>query len=137
MTNPNGWPNADEPGVPMTEGAHVLRHRASGAEIVALWSGYDWLDATCDFGAAHAADCYDYLGPCLTPAEVAAREAAARREGIEAAAREVDCGCAARPDVLARLAESGRKRASYLCSYGDACCALQAMEIRALKGDKT
>jgi hypothetical protein len=65
-------------------------------------------------------------------AEVAARVEAARREGIEAAAAQSDCGCASRQDVLARYAEAGHKRASYLCSHGDACCALNAIAIRAL-----
>lgn len=132
---------------------------------------------------------YRYLGPCITPDEVAAREAAAaeamreacearirtypidcemrpytamevvnrdialadeiaalplpaadalaraldqaRKEEREACAQEVDCGCAARADVLARLATDGEKRASYLCVHGDVCCALQAAAIRA------
>lgn len=34
-----------------------------------------------------------YLGPCLTPAEVAAREAAAWRAAVEAAAADMACGC--------------------------------------------
>ena len=133
-----------------------------------------------------------YLGPCLAPDEVAAREAAAaeamreacakicdhnasivdvytyagpkeggpyaplarkfrslplpaadalaraldraRAEEREACAQEVDCGCAARADVLARLATDGEKRASYLCIHGDVCCALQAATIRAQGG---
>jgi hypothetical protein len=36
-----------------------------------------------------AARNFSYLGPCLLPTEVAAREAAARREGIEAALKIV------------------------------------------------
>lgn len=59
--------------------------------------------------------------------------AAARREGIEAAAKEVDCGCAIRDAVLERLEAQGQKQASYLCQHGNACCALQAAEIRTLK----
>lgn len=50
----------------------------------------------------------------------------------KACAQDTDCGCLARADVLARLAEAGHKRASYLCSHGDVCCALQAAAIRAL-----
>jgi hypothetical protein len=61
---------------------------------------------------------------------VAAREAAAAEAMREACAAEMDCGCAARPDVLARLAEAGRKRASYLCPHGDVCCALASVDLR-------
>lgn len=63
---------------------------------------------------------------------VAAREAAAFKRGLEAAAREVDCGCGIRDAVLERLESHGHKRASYLCSHGDVCCALAAAAIRAL-----
>ena len=63
------------------------------------------------------------------------RAVAARREGIEAAATEVDCGCDIRDAVLERLEAQGQKRASYLCQHGDVCCALQAAEIRALLED--
>lgn len=60
-----------------------------------------------------------------------ARERAARREGMEEAAKEVDCGCDIREAVLARLESQGEKRASYLCTHGDVCSALQAAAIRA------
>lgn len=69
----------------------------------------------------------------LVDRRIAAREAAARRKGIEAAAKEVDCGCDIRDAVLARLEAQGQKRASWLCQHGDVCCALQADEIRTLK----
>lgn len=61
-----------------------------------------------------------------------ARIAAARAEERERIAAMVDCGCAVRDAVLARLAGQGEKRAAYLCTHGDACCALQAAAIRAL-----
>jgi len=71
-------------------------------------------------------------------AQVAALVEQARREGAEAereaCAADCDCGCAARPDVLARFATDGHKRASYLCPHGDSCHALQAAAIRA-RGD--
>lgn len=70
------------------------------------------------------------------PAEVAAIRAEAFKAGAEAmreaAAQDTDCGCAVRGAVLARLAEAGHKRASYLCPHGDVCCALQAAAVRAL-----
>lgn len=171
--NPGSWPDPQRPGYPQNperDGWHFLWDHEDAHGYPFKWEA--------EFGAWVGQDIIErgtwtYLGPCLLPAEVEAREAAARqegfvvggeeallhalhpefgsiydadgeataahkagrREGIEAAAREVDCGCAARPDVLARLAESDHKRASYLCSYGDACCALQAAAIRALLED--
>jgi len=55
----------------------------------------------------------------------------ARGEALEDAAAEVDCGCDIRSAVLDRLASDGEKRASYLCTHGDVCCAIQAAAIRA------
>ena len=93
--NPGGWLDAARPGVPLEperDRWHWLRSTKSAVEP------HEWLGSegeyphyngtwNCDFDkpadAARAG--MTYLGPCLTPAEVAAREAAARREGIEAA----------------------------------------------------
>lgn len=80
--NPGGWPDAARPGVPQNserDGWHWLHHPEDLRHVPTPWD------------AAHAAWCsggmhspqgvvdlgYRYLGPCLTPAEVAAREAAA------------------------------------------------------------
>jgi hypothetical protein len=85
MTNPNGWPG--EPGVPLIPErtwVHVLDY--AGDEWLSAWHAKDevW-----DFGlsgtlmTAHefACLCADegarYLGPCLTPVEVAAHVEAA------------------------------------------------------------
>jgi hypothetical protein len=54
-------------------------------------------------------------------------------EAIEIAAQTVDCGCFTRPNILAAAHEGGWRKAQYLCPHGDVCCALQALEIRALK----
>jgi hypothetical protein len=54
-------------------------------------------------------------------------------EALETAAQTADCGCFVRPTVLATAAEGGWRKDQRLCLYGDVCCALQAMEIRALK----
>jgi hypothetical protein len=70
----------------------------------------------------------------LSPERVAAQVEAARREAREACAAVVDCGCIGRNAVLARLESQGEKRASYLCTHGDVCCAIQAAAIRA-RGD--
>lgn len=57
---------------------------------------------------------------------------AAYARGVENAAAEVDCGCQPRDMVLARLESQGPRKASYLCSHGEACCAINAAGIRAL-----
>ena len=72
----------------------------------------------------------------LSPERVEAAKAQARREGIEAAAREVDCSCEVRDAVLARLEARDLTRASWLCQHGDVCCALQAAEILDLLKDE-
>lgn len=88
--NPGGWPDAARPGVPKNpeqSGAHRLRHHGSDLEWDALWScGGTWLDLSGDFSTTHAAAFYDYLGPCLTPAEVAVRveRAEAERDALQA-----------------------------------------------------
>ena len=140
MSDPNGWPDPARPGVPLNpeqDGAHVLLWRKDAPQQAWWRSGkQEWRwpggDKCGDYTAGINAA---YLGPCLTPQEVAAREAAAEARGREAglreAAAEVDCGCAARQDVLARFATDGHKRASYLCPHGDACCALAAAAILA------
>ena len=61
--------------------------------------------------------------------------AQARRDALEEAAREIDCGCDIRAAVLERLECQGERKAGWLCPKGDACCALQSAAIRALKGE--
>lgn len=141
MTDNNGWPDADKPGVPLEperDGWHWLR-TPYGEEAPYYWCAAGkcergrWPSRWADVSENEwpPTDCA-YLSPCLTPSEIAAREAAAWIAGRDAAAADADCGCAARQDVMARYAREGHKRASYLCSNGDACCALQAASIRSL-----
>jgi hypothetical protein len=94
MTDPNGWPDASKPGVPLNperDGAHMLRHKETGETSPALWLGGAivaiWLNGDGEISPYHAASIYDYLGPCHTPAEVAALIEAARREEREACAK--------------------------------------------------
>jgi hypothetical protein len=61
--------------------------------------------------------------------------AKARRDALEEAAREIDCGCDIRAAVLERLESQGERKAEWLCPKGDACCALQSAAIRALNGE--
>lgn len=90
MSDPNGWPDASKPGVPKNP-ERSCTHR------LAFPSGeHDWLwrAGLRPFWVTHTGRLVEpaelpsfrarYLGSCLTPAEVAALVAAARREGAEA-----------------------------------------------------
>ena len=131
MTNPNNWPDPAKPGVPLhpeRDGWHWV------GNVVREWHAQFqiWQDRHGYYCIPPATwGLLQYGGSCLTPAEVEAREQAARREGMENAAQEVDCGCAIRDAVLERLESQGERRASWLCQRGDVCCALQAAAIRA------
>lgn len=75
------WPDDTRPGVPMNperDGAHVVRRKLQGTERVLCWDAERgaWLGMR----AARAAHLYDYLGPCLTYAEAAAKAAASASE---------------------------------------------------------
>jgi hypothetical protein len=185
MTNPNNWPDPAKPGHPLNpeqDGWHWLRHRDASFCTPVEWRvPCGWVTNNIPMlpkeVQSFVVDCCEYLGPCLTPAEVAVREQAvssvacrlnaeelvkvmrlerrvqrqrralsrlyarrhewkereqaARREGMEEAAKEVDCGCAARQDVLRALADVGERRAKAMCLHGYVCCALQAAAIRA------
>ena len=138
-TTPGGWPDAARPGVPMNperDGWHWVRWAGyePGMEFTAFWSSGGWDDDWAHLAGDRQAHRYIYLGPCHTPAEVAAQIEAARRDEREANAAVVDCGCVGREAVLARLESQNEKRASYLCTHGDVCCAIQAAAIRA-RGD--
>jgi hypothetical protein len=143
MTDHNGWPDAAKPGYPMNperDGWHWVRPNVAPAYAPECWF---WI-ASAEVFERDASDQddpwfpthYDYLGPCHTPAEVAALIDAAYQAGAEAmreaAAQNADCECGIRRDaVLARL-ESGvaRKARNNPCS--DVCLALNAAAIRAL-----
>lgn len=94
--NPGGWPDAARPGVPANperDGWHWLSgvtERPAAFEWRSASGG--WLFHRAQHNVMPPSDFANWLyhGPCLTPAEVAAREAAARREGIEAAASRCD-----------------------------------------------
>ncbi len=84
------WPDPDKPGHPLNperDGAHWI------TDNVAFWEAdtQRWLlmlkakPVTAEWLASQP--WAEYRWPCLTPAEVAAREQAARREGMEEAAR--------------------------------------------------
>jgi hypothetical protein len=92
-TTPGGWP--DKPGVPMNperDGWHWVRGRAPNEEPYPMhWSchpaGFRWW-SDIQWRECAAAQHWSYLGPCHTPAEVAAQVEAARREGAAKEAGE-------------------------------------------------
>jgi hypothetical protein len=95
MTDPTGWPDASKPGVPLNperDGLHWVTAGADDDAFPAEWRAAGenkwgfWLPRWV-FGKddLNPTDCR-YLGPCLTPQEVAAALAQAKRDGMEAAA---------------------------------------------------
>ena len=106
--DPNGWPDASKPGAPLNpeqDGFHWVTSGADNDAFPAEWRAAGenewgrwiarWVFTADDLNPI---DCR-YLGPCLTPAEVAALVAEARAKALEEAAtvaRRVpipgDCG---------------------------------------------
>lgn len=80
--DPAGWPDPARPGVPLNperDGWHWVAWDPTWPEP-AFWDAADreWSQSeVSNINTQHAA----YLGPCLTPAEVAAREQAAYQQG--------------------------------------------------------
>ena len=121
MADPNGWPDASKPGVPMhpeRDGCHWFKHERSGMWMVRwIFDRYDrtggWRHLAgngVDMAAQVAKHGWRYLGPCLTPAEVAAREAAAFQAGATSAAMAFEPAVIAR--ALAEAERSGMERAA-------------------------
>ncbi len=89
--NPGGWPDAARPGYPKDPertGPHALRD-ASGLTCILLWQSPWWISGWGHIARkpSEAALTFSYLGPCHTPAEVAAQVEAARRDEREACAK--------------------------------------------------
>ena len=79
MTNPNNWPDPDKPGVPLNperDGWHWLQ--TGGLTFPVSWDFLAKMWHTSVFlGPEEIKNLWQYIGPCLTPDEVAAREQAA------------------------------------------------------------
>jgi hypothetical protein len=103
MTDPTGWPDPSKPGVPLNpdkDGWHWIEPKFGPK---AMWPVYwcarnggywNWQsDDACDLReyAEHMQDgSWKYRGPCLTPQEIAAALAQARRDALEEAAKIAD-----------------------------------------------
>jgi hypothetical protein len=105
MTAPTGWPDASKPGVPLNPeraGWHWLANiNGAPSEMFCLhWTDdrldagdFRWDQGEADVYEEDAALFWRYLGPCLTPQDVAARveaAAVAMREACEAFAAGYD-----------------------------------------------
>lgn len=140
-----GWPDPQRPGVPLhpeRDGWHWLLGSLEAHPRPHLWLAEDggtpcWWRPGHEVSAATMRHAAIYLGPCHTPSEATAREAAAWAAGAEAmremAEASADCGCDVRAIVLERLASHGLREAERCCGqHYDACCALTAAALRAL-----
>ncbi len=123
MTDPNGWPDASKPGYPLNperDGWHLVEWSVGLGRVwrevwkwrlarrPSLWLRPSFTGGPYGYEPKHlTAPIYAsirYLGPCHTPAEVAALVEAARREEREACAKVVYASAT-------RLEESaGRRR---------------------------
>ena len=89
MSDPNGWPDEARPGVPMNSEVSGWHWVGEAADPIALFwkavphllDGGVWLS-----GSRAIRSVWTYLGPCLQPAEVAARVEQARAKALEEAA---------------------------------------------------
>jgi hypothetical protein len=94
-TTPGGWPDAARPGYPQNperDGWHWVQNNG-GKPSCQRWKAGMWsISGEAGWTAAQVATLTHlrYLGPCLTPAEVAAQVEAARRDALEEAARVVE-----------------------------------------------
>jgi hypothetical protein len=82
-TTPGGWPDAARPGYPK-DPEQIRYHwvRLSGGGIhSAYWDCYEWNLGRDYLRPCEAAHEWHYLGPCLTPTEVAALVDLAIRSG--------------------------------------------------------
>jgi hypothetical protein len=118
---PNGWPDPSKPGVPLhpeRDGVHWLLSAPqltprfpSGMAWVASWNAWKVGNGRVS-PEAIAANGWVYQARCLTPAEVAARVAEARREGMREAAAIVlrhTYGCFTKEQIAAAILAAAKE----------------------------
>jgi hypothetical protein len=139
-SNPCGWIDAARPGYPANPDAeswHWLRRKGSSTAEAWLWTDADCCEGEFEWSTDHygypedVARYFDYLGPCQTPAEVAALVEAARREEREAC----EAGVSHRAKLARNMQETarGKEEAAYWQNRASA-LELGAAAIRA-RGD--
>ncbi len=147
MSDNNGWPG--KPGVPMNperDGWHWVQRVDKGfvpSPRIILWTD-DWTSRQFSWDAiGYEADerklgrDFRYLGPCLTPAEVDARIAQARRDALEEAARWHDEQAKRWQNTYAKETLSGLdlQAARVMCLEHGGFHIESAAAIRALNGE--
>jgi hypothetical protein len=117
MTDPNGWPDPSKPGVPMNperDGWHWVDRPMHGV-LPMQWleiAGGGWVGKHTCLTALEATKAgWLYVGPCHTPAEVAALIEVARRESERAA-----LAASARSMRVAALIEAARREEREACA---------------------
>jgi hypothetical protein len=143
MTDQNGWPDASTPGVPLNperDGTHVLDagpdRTGKRRRIVALWACGRWHPLGADYYvlARDAANSdWQYVGPCHTPAEVAALVEAARREERDGLQASLDTIAAQRDAALKDGFLAGFREGA--AKEREACAKVAEREMRDLFGD--
>lgn len=142
--NAGGWPDPTKPGTPLNperDGTHWLWiSQATGALMAFQWHappGPDrvgaWINISRNITTSHPLDAVrmglTYCAPCLTPSEIAAREAAAALAMKEAAAALIECGCKNRNEVVMQRPNSAARW--NLCEHPN-CMMIEAAAIRSL-----
>jgi hypothetical protein len=75
---------------PERDGWHWVKRIGQKQAHIERWIGSHWWLGPSFGGAKTNIEKYEYLGPALTPAEVEARVAQARRDALEEAARRLE-----------------------------------------------
>ena len=104
----NTWDG--RPQNPERDGWHWVGSTEAEKPVVLIWYAptQNWVLGAIGLPPSSLAGA-KYLGPCLTPAEVEARVAAARREGIEAAIAAVDAEPEPDGEMPAKLANTDKR----------------------------
>ena len=135
MSDNNTWPDPARPGVPLNperEGWHWRRSCKVGRQPVArYWCAPEkvWQDGPTTYVTIGIASQDYYLGPCLTPSEVDARVAQARRDALEEAALRLE-ELHKNHKYNPKTGEGSEHDVGYYCALSEG-----AAWIRALKGE--
>lgn len=129
------WPDESKPGVPLEPertGPHWIEDKSLNHVVAVTWCHVmeQYHDMAQTIEPRGAAKWWRYLGPCHTPAEVAALVAQVRREAIEEAARvakrvqEQALECSREPGLIAVIRREFQAQARGAKDAHDAILAL-------------